>query len=363
MVVDNTARDSYGGFVMTQKFQEIVGQTKALSRIDMYLRPYERTHYYPSSLLVAPRGYGKTTLAKAIGKHLPLFDEKGNMVMTKDAKSGKMKPQHKPFYKINASMVRTLTNFIEGPLMHQIHDKDITVLVDECHNMDFRWQNAMLDVIEPAAKRTELRTASGLVFNFDFTRQTFLFATTEPQHLFHAFMSRLLRIDLEEYTADEMGEILRREARKANDKLSIPDSLVKEIVPTLRGAPRQAEHMARDIDTFLNGRTALTSKDWEGLKKTLGIFPEGLNDTEVRILRFLNERGGRLTPLRRIASYTGLTEDSISKDFERYLQKLGFMEVEKGGRAITQTGRAYINMIDGKPAKKQVTFRSNNVAS
>jgi Holliday junction resolvasome RuvABC ATP-dependent DNA helicase subunit len=344
---------------MTQKindwFKDIVGQSKAISRTSMYLRPYERTHYFPSSLFVGPRGYGKTTFCKAIGKNLYQFNDSGDMI-----KSG-TKPVHKPFYKINCAMVKTLTNFIEGPLLHQIHDKDITVLFDECHNMNHNWQQAMLDVIEPNAKRTELRTASGLVFNFDFTRQTFLFATTEPQHLFHAFVSRLLRIDLEEYSDSEMGEILRREIRKANDKLSVTDALVKEIVPTLRGEPRQAEHMARDIDTFLNGRTTLTPKDWDGVKKTLGIFPEGLNDTEVRVLRYLNGRGGRLTPLRRLGSALSLTEDALSKDFERYLQKRGFMEIEKGGRAITQLGRAYVDFLDGK--KRVTNFRSANVAS
>ena len=37
--------------------------------------------------------------------------------------------------------------------------------------------------------------------NIDFTRHTFLFATTEPHKVFHALMSRLWKIDLDHYTS------------------------------------------------------------------------------------------------------------------------------------------------------------------
>ena len=36
-----------------------------------------------------------------------------------------------------------------------------------------------------------------------------MFATTETQSVFHALMDRLERVDLEEYTLEEMLEILK----------------------------------------------------------------------------------------------------------------------------------------------------------
>ena len=41
--------------------------------------------------------------------------------------------------------------------------------------------------------------------DFDFTRQSFMFATTEAQSIFHALMDRTERIDLEEYTYERIG--------------------------------------------------------------------------------------------------------------------------------------------------------------
>ena len=37
-----------------------------------------------------------------------------------------------------------------------------------------------------------------------------MFATTEAQDIFHALMDRCERVDLEEYSYDELGEIVQR---------------------------------------------------------------------------------------------------------------------------------------------------------
>ena len=67
----------------------------------------------------------------------------------------------------------------------------------------------------------------------DFRKITFLFATTEAQDIFHALMDRCERIDLQEYTHEELAEIVKM---AAEDIKFSNDNLVKEIASTLRGS-------------------------------------------------------------------------------------------------------------------------------
>lgn len=351
---------------MTQKWlSNIVGQARAKRKLGMHLDAYLHSHIFPTALFIGPRGYGKTAMMRAIGKHLALF-ENGHYVMARNPESGKMEPKWKEFRLINCSTIKSLKQFVQSVIGPQIVDKDVTVAFDEASEIPKAVTMALLDICQPSGRPTEF-TYDGITYNFDFSRQTFLFATTEPQSIFHALKSRYARFDLEEYTAAQMAEIQVREMRKANEKVKLDPAVLDDMVPFLRGEPRQCEHMARDIKDYLlaTSRTLFGPKQWEELKAISGFHPLGVTDSELRILQILFNRSNTPTPLRRLASITGFTEDSISKDHERYLQRLGFMEVEKAGRVITQRGRDYLDAMSGRirPAKKKPTFRSANVAS
>jgi biotin operon repressor len=51
--------------------------------------------------------------------------------------------------------------------------------------------------------------------------------------------------------------------------------------------------------------------------------------------------------LTNLAAKTGLSRDAVQKDYEIFLQKLGFMEITSGkGRTITSKGLTYLKQLD-----------------
>ena len=54
----------------TDRFPKIVGQRIAKRKLNFHLDNYEASNIIPHLLFIAPKGCGKTTLAKAAGQNL-----------------------------------------------------------------------------------------------------------------------------------------------------------------------------------------------------------------------------------------------------------------------------------------------------
>ena len=79
----------------TTLFPDIVGQDKAKKKLAFFHRGYKASSIIPHLMFIAPKGCGKTTLAKAIGKQLT--DSTG-------------KP--KRFLEINCSTIKSVKQFL-----------------------------------------------------------------------------------------------------------------------------------------------------------------------------------------------------------------------------------------------------------
>jgi Holliday junction resolvasome RuvABC ATP-dependent DNA helicase subunit len=274
----------------------------------------------PNSMIVAQKGGGKTFMAKALGQHL--------------IKEGE--PKAKPFLEINCASLKNIRQFFNNVVIPHMIDKDITILFDEASEMPRDMEMGLLTILNPNKNHRNEFAVDDYVVDFDFRRHTFMFATSEPHKVFHALMDRLDRIDLEEYKDEELGEIV---------SVNLPDvkfeeDLLPEIATVLRGNARSAQKMANNIEMFHGDKGKFSNKLWNELRKILGILPMGLNRIEVQVLRALAHAGE--CSLTNLAAKTGMTADSLRRDFEMYLQKMNMMRVDRSGRSITATGRKYL---------------------
>jgi Holliday junction resolvasome RuvABC ATP-dependent DNA helicase subunit len=202
---------------------------------------------------------------------------------------------------------------------------------------------ALLTITNPNKDNHNTFSYDGQDFEIDFKKLTFLFATTEPQEVFHALIDRMERIDLDDYSYDELGQILLLNT----DKIKFSGDLVsKHIAPTLRGNGRSAQKMATNIINYCAGNNVRTFKlkDWESLCNTLDILPHGLNKNELKYLRALVKNG--CTRLYNLAAKLQMTRAAIQSDCEVYLQKLNFIESSAHGRQLTGDAKA---MFDKHP--------------
>ena len=323
-------------------FQDIVGQDKPKKELGFYLDSYMRTRMVPNMMIVAPKGQGKTTIARALAKGLVQFDETGNVMQVPSKLDPTvMKDKRKPFVEVNCSTLKSVKQFINGLVIPYVQDKDVTLLFDEASEIPRDVTMALLTILNPNPENRTTFSLDEYVCDFDFRRQTFIFATSEIQKVFHALADRLERITLEDYTYPQLAEIVQ----KGLPEVECKDDVLLDVSTVLRGNARAAQKMSNKITAYLKGGKVFTPTDWAKLRAILSIYPLGLNALEIQILRWLaqNSTGTSLTGL---SAKTGMSRESLQKDTELYLQKHNLMEIQTTGRMITAKGLEYLKHVD-----------------
>ncbi len=243
----------------------------------------------------------------------------------------------KKFLIVNCASVKNLGEMMNDVIIPCL-DKDVTILLDEASELPMPASMALLSMLNPNKENKNQFAYGDYNINIDFSKQTFLFATTEAHKMFHALMDRLTRVDLEDYSLTELGEIVN----KGLNGTKFEDGILEKISSVLRGNARQARKMADDISSYLKrtNQNNFSTEDWKEFIKALDIHPLGLNQTELRVLRVLSER--KETKLTTLAAMMGMSRSSVQRDAELYLQCHNLMSVGLTGRAITAKGQAYL---------------------
>lgn len=309
-------------------FDDIVGQDEAKEQLKFLAETANvNMGYCAPSLIIGPKGIGKTMFAKAFGRTLTDENGRARAVVT-----------------INSSTVKSVSNFFLNiyPKILKI-GRATCIFFDEAHALDKGVQTMFLSVLNP--EKGTLRTIehNGNPVDFDLKDLAFLFATTDPQLMLKPLADRLGDpIALRDYNETELGQIL---------DLHLPDvkldpKVLPLITPTLRGNGRSAVQRASQIEGFAKIYTldTFTVKDWEALKVRANIKPLGLNNNEITILRELCRRGP--CTLQTLIAATSQSQSMLRLHLEPTLVRLGLMKIE-GTRQITPDGIEILKEIDG----------------
>ena len=308
--------------VTTELFPDIVGQSNAKRVLDFFCRGYEKTSRIPHLMFVAPKGCGKTTMAKATARRLKSINK------------------DKKYFEINCSTLKNVKQFFNQIAIPYMQDREATILFDECSEIPKDVTMALLTILNPNPDHQTSFSFEDYTIDFDFRQLSFMFATTETQSVFHALMDRLERVDLEEYSLSEMGEIVGM-----NLDLKIEAKALEDISSVLRGNARAAQKMAQKIESYceMNNTKVFKLEDWKKLSKILSIFPLGLNTTEILLLNILKDN--KDCSLTNLAAKTGISKHAVQRDFEIYLQKHSLMDITTAGRNITAKGLDYLKKL------------------
>jgi Holliday junction resolvasome RuvABC ATP-dependent DNA helicase subunit len=306
-------------------FPDIVGQERAKRKLAFFHRGYKASSIIPHLMFIAPKGCGKTMMAKAIGKQL----------------SGRGKAKSKTFLEINCSTIKNVKQFFNQIVIPHVNQKECTILFDEASELPKDVTMALLTILNPNEQNRTEFAFEDYVVDFNFRDHSFLFATTEAHKIFHALMDRCERIDLEEYSYNQLGTIIGRQM----EGVTFEKGLLDEIATVLRSNARAAQKMATMMKTYLKakGSNKMTRKDWDIMVDELGILPLGLNRIELQVLRALKEK--KECSLTHLGAVTGLTVQCLRQDFELFLQKQMLMEVTTNGRSLTTKGHKYLKEI------------------
>jgi len=300
-------------------FQDVIGVEGSKRKLGFFLDNFKRSRIIPHLALVAEKGAGKTMLANLIAKNLPASNSDG----------------HKPIISINCVSVSTDSFFQQIVLPHMV-DRECTVFFDEASEIPHKFGMALLTILEQNSLNRTNYTYDGRIFEFDFTKHSFLFATTEAHKINRALKNRLEIVELEPYTQNNLAQMIQRKMPETEFETGVLDS----IAGVLRNNPRIATRMVTNLKGYLGERKTFKARDWEFVKRQLNILPLGLSNIELQILQIVNGRS--LTSLTNLSARTGLSPEALRQDGEIYLLKNDLMSIEGRGRKITMKGAEYL---------------------
>jgi Holliday junction resolvasome RuvABC ATP-dependent DNA helicase subunit len=307
-------------------FDEMIGQSKTKSVLGFYIDAFEKTEILPHMFIVGQSGQGKTMLATQVAKNL----------------RSKTLGRVKPMLTINCSTLKNVRQFIEDIVLQYVRDQHITLFFDEVHEMPAPIQTCLLTVLNPNKHNLNTLRFEDYNIEFDFTKVSFIFATTDPQRVITPLKDRCRMVHMEEYQYDELGEIVKGNS----EDLEFDDETLRDIASVCRGNARNATLMAKDNILQFARRHNVSFVDmniWGRIKTVLGILPLGLENTELQILKVLKDR--TVCSLTNISAVTGLSSQALRAEFELYPLKHNLMEIAQGGRRLTGHGRDYLTAI------------------
>jgi len=300
-----------------ENYSEIVGQEKTKAKLNFLLEGFEQTKIMPHLLFVAPRGCGKTMIAQETAK---IMNRQKNVI-------------------VNCSTIKNVKSFFNQVMLPFVYDKDTTIIFDEASELPRDVTMALLTILNPNTNNQNDFTFEDGTYTFRFNQNSFIFCTTEAQKIFHALADRLYRIDMEDYSYVSLGKIIQNNLKSKSQFIEL--DVIDEVASVCRGNARQAQSLANQVSSYLSSKKSnkLTSGGWSEIKGKLSIYPLGLSEIELNIIKILKEYGEvRLTNL---SAKTNLTKDMLQKNVEMYLMRNNLIEIRPTGRALTKKGHDY----------------------
>jgi Holliday junction resolvasome RuvABC ATP-dependent DNA helicase subunit len=291
-------------------FENMIGQPQIKSTLQFYIEAAQNGGIIPPVLFTGARGLGKTEFAREFSKNLK-----------------------KPILELNCSTIKNNRQFFEQIFVPIVMNNDVVLIFDECHALPKDLQNAFLTVFNVEKGFRKQFEWDGSSMEFDFSRQTYLFATTEPDKIFVPLKDRFEEIDFRPYSSDEMIKILKGRAEWVEFEGDVLDDIVK----TLRGNARSAVKRAKQICLYCDGKNShkFGATQWKDICDTLGITADGLSNSEIQILSVLKQRGP--CTLAMLSAVTGFSRTALQRDIEMHLLRKGLMRID-GKREITGAG-------------------------
>lgn len=304
-----------------QSFDELVGQTKLVSNLKVYVAAaLERGEALDHTLLAGPPGLGKTTIAHLLANELgvDLHVTSGPAIERKD---------------------------LAGILSH-LKERDV-LFIDEIHrlspvveeNLYPAMEDFKFDIIlggGPHARSIEM----------PLPRFTLVGATTRSGLLTGPMRDRFgIAGRMEYYTREELTQVVTRSA-KILDVVCDPQGAI-EIARRSRGTPRIANRLLRRVRDFAqvkgNGEVDLEMAKYA--LERLQIDEHGFDEMDRKLLSTLIHKfAGGPVGVETLAAAMGEEPDTLESVYEPYLLQEGFIQRTPRGRMATANSYSYLGV-------------------
>src|SRR4051812_11848347 len=284
-------------------FAEVVGQDHVTRTL---ANAFAAGRVHHAFLFCGPRGCGKTTLARIVGKALNCLDRKGaepcgRCAACESIQNGSATDYQEMDGASNRGIdaIRELTEAVR--YQPAVLRKKVYV-IDEVHMLTTEAFNALLKTLEEPPPHV-----------------TFVLATTEPHKLPNTILSRCQRYDFKLVPASRLAQHLS--AIFVKEQLSIEPGAVSLIVRESGGSVRDALSLCDQLISYV-GEGTMTERH---VAEVLGVADRLLTRTLVRALAS-GDAGAALAAVES-AIERGVDEVQLARAIVRYLRDLSVLQV------------------------------------
>ena len=283
---------------------DVVGQAKAVEQLRLLVDASRLAgKRLPHILLAGPPGTGKTSLAR-------VFGQAAGMPVTVASGVTLSRP---------ADVVKVMTGNSEGILF-----------VDEVH----RCPTPVLELLYTVLEDGRLDVVVGdRPVSIPVPGWVLAAATTRPGALPRPFADRLVRVDLELLSSDELAHVVVGAAGRCGWRVTA--EAARGIGARGRGTPRVALHLAERCVEWasVHGTGLVTASVVVSACGLWGVDEKGLTELDRKVLCVLADAQAPVG-LSVLAARVGVDEETVSEACEPELMRLGLLARTPRGRVL-----------------------------
>lgn len=296
----------------------LIGQPEIATKLNFFVGSNGSNIPFPTMLFSGSQGLGKTFTAYMVAKAL------GRKIV-----------------EVNCGSLKDRSNLYDDVLLNRVCGHDpVTLLFDEAHKIPEVVATELLSLTNPNDSFCNEVDYKNSTIVFDMNKINIIFATTDANRLLRPLVNRCEEIYFNLYTHVDLMKILK--LYLVDCKIKVPNKVSTEIGYACRGRARTAFLLAQNIRRYCNIHhvNVLDEKGWVEFTNIFGVFPLGLNNKEIKLMKILDK--SNVLSCSNLAVRLGVTEENIKDEWEQRPKELELVQNSSRGRSLTRHGKEYL---------------------
>lgn len=325
-------------------FENLVSQENAKQHFELFIKSAKQFgDRMPDIILSGPSGIGKSSFARALAVETDYTYSIYNPI-------DKVSTERTAFFEINSQAIKSMEElfaYLQGDYQFDIPYNDnvfsiphCIIFFDEAHKLHQRLRTQLLSAMDER-RSIDFKYGKNMISKLDFSKVTFVCATTDINDLERALINRFKTIELQPYSVSDIAQMIvskKPDHWSPNIAYSVGVEIGKRAKTVMRTAVLDLETIDKYFrvnDIYPSAESTITF--YNQFKQ---VDEDGLDHVDMSILETLIE--GNLG-VKSIGGRLAKSEREVSERLA-WLANIGAVIKAGGGQEITNKGRLKLGL-------------------